>query len=215
MMSRDKAYAYRGKAKRLTVNVDLDGVIYDFEEACRAYGEQQLDRNLPVTNTWSMWEPWGITKSEWYKLFHEGIIQNHIFRMGFPEPYALWGMLTLATMGFRVRIVTAKRLAYRESALRAKINCLRWLDEEEIPFDEIAFTSDKQGYQADVVIDDKPTMAWAQEDALNILFGQPWNEELDGENLVDYDLDNAVRTGTKLGWVPVIKEIERWLDEQA
>jgi 5'(3')-deoxyribonucleotidase len=220
---RSKEYEYRGRAKGLTVNVDLDGVLYDFEAACREWGEIRLDKKLPVTDTWSMWEPWGISKREWYEIFHDGIRAEHIFRMGHEEPYALWGMLTLRAMGFRVRIVTAKRLVYRDTTLRAKISCLRWLDEKEIPFDEIAFTSDKQGYNADVVIDDKPTMAWAQDGAFNILMGQPWNLEFTNDLVDEFErrqivadeanVLNVVRTGTKRGWVPVIKEIERWLDQ--
>ena len=43
----------------------------------------------------------------------------------------------------------------------------------------MAFATAKQGYMANIVIDDKPTLDWAQHDAWNILFDQPWNRDVE------------------------------------
>lgn len=69
--------------------------------------------------------------------------------------------------------------------MRAQKQTLTWLYTHGLlGIVEVAFATDKQGYTADVVIDDKPTLAWALPDALNILFDQPWNREIETPKLV-------------------------------
>ena len=59
------------------------------------------------------------------------------------------------------------------------IRTIRWLESYElIDKIELAFAHNKQGYEADVIIDDKPTLAWAQKGKTNLLFTQPWNVDI-------------------------------------
>jgi 5'(3')-deoxyribonucleotidase len=165
--------------KPLTINLDMDGVIYDFTAQLHSYAEIALDRNLPEFMTWSAWAEWGISKSEFYHLFHRAIAEDELFSRGMAIDGALDAVWALADAGHRLRIVTSKRLRNDSSTLQAQKQTLTWLYTHGIlGVVEVAFTSDKQGYLADVVVDDKPTLAWAQRGALNILFDQPWNRTL-------------------------------------
>lgn len=183
---------------KLTINSDIDGVLYDFNAAMTEYGEQALGRKLPVTKNWKMWTAWEISRDEWYALFHEAIKHGQVFRVGHEVPGAVDAIHELVAHKHRVRLVTSKKLLYPSSTKAAQIQVIRWLAEKELLNKvELAFTSDKQGYQADVVIDDKPTLAWAQTGALNMLFAQPWNEDVPEEAYFS---------------VPAITRVENWED---
>ncbi len=163
---------------RLTINVDVDGVLYDFNEAMRSYGESELGRKLPASTQWEMWKDWDVTRQVWHKLFTMAIMDGEVFRNGAAIAGAQDGVKRLIDRGHRVRLVTSKNLPQAEVTRAAQIQCIRWLEEFGIlQFVELVFTNDKQGYSADVVIDDKPSLRWVQKGATNILFEQPWNAD--------------------------------------
>ncbi len=162
----------------LTINVDMDGVVYDFNAAITSAAELRLGRKLPpYPTTWSMWELWGISRSMWYSIFHESIRNSQVFdQRELDIEGAVDGLKKLIKAGHRVRIVTSKKLRFPESTAAAQIQVIRWLKHHELlNHVELVFAHDKQGYLADVVVDDKPTLKWAQRGALNLLFDQPWN----------------------------------------
>ena len=169
--------------RRLTINVDMDGVVYDFNGRMTELGEVYLGRKLPVTTTWDMAAAWGMQEDEWYELFHRAILEDELFRGGLAIEKAV-PALHLLSRQHRVRIVTSKRLRYPSSTLAAQVQTLHWLADHELLNEvEVAFTGNKQGYQADIVIDDKPNFKWAQTGTSNLLFDQPWNQTYDGNDV--------------------------------
>jgi len=186
--------------RRLTINVDMDGVIYDFNGHVTALGEVYLGRKLPVTKTWDMAAAWGLTDDEWYELFHRAIMEDGLFRDGLAIEKAV-PALHLLSRQHRVRIVTSKQLRYPPSTLAAQSQALHWLDEHGLlNHVEVAFTGNKQGYSADIIVDDKPTLKWAQTGAMNLLFDQPWNQEITGRPPHD-----AAQVRRVVGWDEVLK----------
>lgn len=161
----------------LTINVDMDGVVYDFMGQMKSYAEQTLDRNLPEVTSWSAWDEWGIPSSEFWQMFHRAIEDGELFSGGLEIQGAVGAINQLHRDGHRIRIVTSKRLRTDESSLKAQKQTLTWLYTHGLlGLVEVAFATNKQGYLADVVIDDKPTLAWVQRDAFNILFDTTWNQ---------------------------------------
>ena len=127
-----------------------------------------------------MHDEWGIEKSEFYHLFHRAIAEDELFSRGMEVEGAVDAINELARAGHRLRIVTSKRLRNDESSLKAQKQTLTWLYTHGLlGLVEVSFATNKQGYNAHVVIDDKPTLAWAQSGALNILFDQPWNRTIE------------------------------------
>lgn len=158
----------------LTVNVDCDGVLYDFTtEAVKLAKRKGLEPDAP--NQWNM----GIPD---FGAHFPGFIKQGIFLTGDPIEGGYDALAYLTRAGVRVRLVTHK--VFDDPALTtiAVTDATDWLMRHGF-LDlniEMAFTNShgKQGYEADVVIDDKPTLDWAQPCALNILFDQPWNRHV-------------------------------------
>ena len=194
--------------QQLTINIDMDGVIYDFNGAMTSFAEVELDRKLPTTQTWNMWEAWGISREEFYRLFHDAINYGHVFRVGHEVPGAVNAVHELVAYQHRVRVVTSKKLRYPSSTKAAQIQVIRWLAEQDLLNKvELAFAHNKQGYQADVIIDDKPNLKWAQRGELNLLFAQPWNLDVP---------DEAYHGPTQItrveNWTEVLDQV-RWHEE--
>lgn len=190
--------------RRLTINVDVDGVIYNFNGNMTRLSEQYLGLELPATTTWDMAAAWGMTEDDWYDLFHRAILEDDLFRSGHAIPNAVQAVRKLANR-HRVRLVTSKRLRYPMSTLAAQVQTLHWLaDMELLNCVEVVFTGDKQGYSADIVVDDKPTLKWALHGAQNLLFDQPWNQEVP-----DHIMDNGAAVRRVRGWEQVV-EFVRW-----
>ncbi len=162
--------------RKLVINVDLDGVVYDFDHVMRALGGYYLERELPVSRSWNMWECWDVTMEEWLEMFHRAAKEDELFYVGREIEGGPAGVRQLLSAGHRVRFVSHKNLADPDAAAAAMIQTVRWLNRQDLlTGTEIVFTGDKQGYKADVVIDDKTSLEWAQAGALNLLFDQPWN----------------------------------------
>lgn len=156
------------------VNVDMDGVVYDFHQQIHDFAEQYLGRTLPVADQWALHKSWGISNKQWERLFGDAV-EDGVFFHGDPVDGALDAISVLAKNKFRVRFVTSKQFRDPSLSYKARVDTLTWLDMAGLGGFEVAFTNNKQSYMADVVIDDKPSLEWFQPNAHNVLFGQPWN----------------------------------------
>lgn len=186
----------------LTINVDMDGVVYDvMSEYLRMFAPHV--RYEEVTS-WSVWEHTGQSKAEFWQAFHSGVRMG-LFLKGEEYTGASSAIRQLTKAGHRVRIVTSKTLSGTEQTRLARVDTLGWLSDRGLGRLEVVFTGGyaKQGYPADVIIDDKPTLEWVQPGRLNILFDQPWNQELSGDVYVPSDL---IRAQT---WAHVVRQVER------
>jgi len=174
------------------INVDVDGVLYDFVGEMRdqlwEYGHENA-YDWPEPDQWDLHTAWGISKKEFYHVMFQGIMEREVFRVGrLVDPEAPEVLRVLRGLGWHIRIVTAKTFTDREATLRARESTLQWLDSYRIPYDTISFT-DKLGkklYRANVVVDDKPDKSWTQWEARNILFLRPWNEHVQGDTSLEY-----------------------------
>ena len=180
-----------------TVNVDVDGVIYDFvddarQEFIHRYGAENVE--APANRSWRIWEHWRYrndveTDGEWvtpggnlfWRVVDVGVTAGRVFRTGRVYEGAVEGMKILNDSDYRVRIVTSKSLSNSELRYHAITNTLGMLLDHGIKYDDIAFVNgSKTQYEAQAVLDDKPAVLnWAQYGARNILFDQPWNQTID------------------------------------
>ena len=202
--------------KKLTINVDMDGVIYSMmpalvdiaqRESVRTFmrneGYPLPDKLDPFVSQWEIWESWGIPKKAFWKLFYLAIDEG-LFALGDAVPGSVEAVSRLVKDGHRVRIVTSKNFAGRDEALKAQTDVLLWLN-KHAPWAhkvEIAFSTNKQGYEADVIIDDKPTLAWKQKDRINVLFDQRWNEWVDAPGIGCWPLEGD-RAYRAMNWEEV------------
>jgi hypothetical protein len=186
----------------MQINLDLDGVVYDFEGTMRAFVEGKQERPLLVPTRWHIWEDWSMTHEEWELAFHEAI-EWGVFRRGLPVPGAIEGVKALLEDGHQIRFVTHKVLPSKRLTTIAAIDVVDWLGQHDLVHHvDLAFVKGKKrGYQADVVVDDKPAVfEWAISGALNLVFDQPWNQVLSPRFWTD-------RTSRAHGWDQVLSYV--------
>lgn len=197
--------------RSLTLNVDSDGVLYDWHGWMIPYLAKHTGHEMTLDDfsQWDMAASLGISKKEFYKIFDRAIYDG-AFAYGSPIPGAVEAVSTLVDAGHRVRIVTNKSLAENKKSQRAMEDFLIFygnhfgnLDQVEIVFTGSRYG--KSGYPADVVIDDKPDLSWTQlYPAVNVLFDQPWNQGVRVDYLVG---PGAVLRAS--GWTDVLELVEQ------
>ncbi len=165
----------------MIINVDSDGVVYDFIGIVQMRLERWLDRDLETPTSWNVEETWGISKED-VRFHFEREAKHGVFQFGAPVTGAIAGLRALIDSGHQVRIVTNKAGMGRGTQAAIQ-DTAHWYGLKGLLGDlDLVFTRgyDKQNYPADVVIDDQPNMSWTQKEAVNILFDQSWNKNLTG-----------------------------------
>lgn len=175
---------------KLTINIDMDGVIYDMMSELARLADTKTAQQLfdfdgtnrtTTPDTWDISKAWGMkSKSQFWKFFYEAVGQG-LFLNGQPIDGAIETIGQFVKKGHRVRIVTSKMFSDTMVARQSQIDVIEWLSNVAPDWSykvETCFTSNKQGYEADVIIDDKPTLAWAQEGKINVLFDHTWNQDI-------------------------------------
>ena len=165
----------------MKINVDLDGCVVDF---CRGF-MQMLQRynpreyaNLPYPDSWDWWSQWGMSQGEWMSWFRRGVGSGEIWRDAPMIKGAREVLWQLSDAEDHLRIVT-HRLSWPGLHAMAIKTTVDWLEHHNIPYRDIAFEGSKTEIEADVIIDDKPDLSWAQEGKINLLFDQPYNRDVE------------------------------------
>ena len=166
----------------MIINVDLDGVVYRFEPEFRRLVEKAhhlwgTPVTLDVATSWSLSESYRISEQQARNIFSQGVKSHNLFHTGDMVAEAGLWIMRISKRN-EVRFVTEPGFQdqpqIRAAAIQQKAQWLADMGLGNYPL--ILSSGSKQGYPADVVIDDKPDLKWAQEGAVNILFDQPWNQ---------------------------------------
>ncbi len=189
---------------RPVINIDLDNVVYDFSKAMKGYAEFVLDRELPQSTQWAIWEDWGIPRGAFDFLFRRGVEEGFIWRTGDVIPGAIEGLWELSDQEFHIRLLTT-RLTSKFSHDLAVSHTVEWLKENAIPYRSLAFIGggeSKSNYEAIALLDDnvENIQDWHDKHATGILFDQPWNEAMETAQVVTsarplrvYNWDDALQ----------------------
>jgi 5'(3')-deoxyribonucleotidase len=188
------------------VNIDSDDVVYDLSAELLPRANRRWDKDLETFPMWGFGEAYGVSKEE-VSDFFEQETKKGLYGYGGQIPGAISAIKTLAEAGHDLRIVTHKHGMGKHKSLGMK-DLIDWYDYHGLlDLVDIVFArGDKTQYPADIVIDDKPTLAWTQEGALNVLFLQPWNESVKG-SWADPLPQPIFRAN---GWDQVLQGIELW-----
>lgn len=169
------------------INVDVDGVLYDFTGAMRREVKAVMGitgEDLHDPSQWSIHKDWPITGKQFHSIMEDGIAQGRIFRRGdtVEDVWTKRSMQHIMDLGWHVRIVTSKTFRDPFITMQARKSTLDWIYENEIPHHTLAFSDSsigKRTYMADAVVDDKPSIEWVQWGAFNFLYDQPWNKTVE------------------------------------
>jgi 5'(3')-deoxyribonucleotidase len=132
---------------------------------------ERTGQELSLPREWNLARAWGVSE----KFVSELFATRNLYRVGRPYPEAVTTVRSLAEH-HEVRIVTHKH--GMPNVARAIAETAGWYADMGLLdlVDLVVTRGDKTAYPADVVIDDKPNLAWMQPDAMNLLMNRPWNQ---------------------------------------
>lgn len=174
----------------LDIGVDLDGCVYQFTAALRAWVHltrgTPFDR-LPDPVTWTGYvDQWGLSTSEFLDCYREAIRGGVMFRIGVPYPGAVAALQELHASGHRLHIVTDRLLPGVEDI--AKQSTLEWLAANKAPYDSITFSSDKTAATMDLFLEDRVEnyLAIAKTGGFPVMMDRPYNAALPARRVADW-----------------------------
>lgn len=162
----------------MRINIDLDGVVYDYVDTLRTY---LIDRcgyepeTLTPVRTWNFYEAhWGMSKDEWLEHNAMAVDEGYLFQVGNPIPCAIEALKLLEHDGHEIHFVTTR---YFSSPAACEYNTRIWLKSHRLDHWPLTITKDKREVAADILLDDLIDNVQAAEEAgqLGYLFDQPWN----------------------------------------
>ncbi|MBM4707883.1 hypothetical protein GS982_01595 [Rhodococcus hoagii] len=162
------------------IGVDLDGVIYPFEDAIKRYLRDEYgvpESEMPYPTSWHFYTEWGLSANWFDRLCNEAADAHELFAVLPPYGPAGDPLRSLRDAGHTIHIVTAR--AYGKPGV-AEDATVKWLDRWRIPYDTLTFARDKTVIPTDWFIDDKPSNyeALDRTETTAVIMDRPWNREL-------------------------------------
>jgi len=136
------------------VGFDMDGVLYDFEDALRDYMTEQGYLNpMPVATQWQFGEQWGLTDLEFKAWCEEALLEGNLFDRDKQFPGAIEQLQRVRDAGHEIILITARNFGHMNTVKRQTID---WLERYGVPYDELHFLPGrrKAEVQVDYFIDD-------------------------------------------------------------
>lgn len=176
--------------RKLRIAVDLDNTSGEYSGALRTFAaryagipEDQIDAHYPEVLDYAMqnngWHGMD-TQAEFFAIHSKAVEDGMFAELEAYEDVSdvLW---RAHDKGHHIRIVTARFLKPGDRYQVIKTTG-EWLDKNNIPVDDMAFTDQKTDIDADVYIDDSPSNITKLRAAGKtvIIYDQPYNRDFDG-----------------------------------
>jgi len=168
---------------KLTVAVDVDGVLYDFDNAFGLWCVANIGLNpelLKVDHTYRLEDRWGITQEQVLEYMIAGVREGTTFRFGPVYEDCRVPLNEIYGDGHHVMMLTARDLPGVTELCRA--HTAHWLENEaKLPYDELVLSSRKEDHDFDILVDDSPANVRAVQAAGKraVLLDRPWNRDAD------------------------------------
>ncbi len=196
----------------ITVNVDLDGVVYPFHEVMALWtwqlrGEKDWTNSwewdtapempLPAPSKWDFQDQWGMSEGEFQSAFRLGVDSDFVWTVGSPLGGSVAELWRLSDAGVYIRIVT-QRLVHKNNHATVQEKTARWLDKWNVPYHEILYVgpkSSKSDFRADYAIDDNASIVedyLSSSDVEAYLYERPWNEDTNLPNVYGWEEFTAI-----------------------
>lgn len=161
----------------MKLGIDLDGVVYPFDEAFRHYVTTYRGfdpARCTAPKRWSFYEDWGLTTAEFMELLAAGVDEDVIFTWGDPYPGAKESLERLKAAGHSLHVITDRTVGSPGVAQYATV---AWLAVHGIPYDTITFAADKTIANVQAHVDDKIEnyLAMDKVGCWAFLLTRPWN----------------------------------------
>ncbi len=166
---------------RPVIIVDLDHVVYDWIQAMAFWlFDNDVIRNPLVAayqyENWEVWEDWNIPEGEFMRWWRLGIEDGAIYGEGLVIPGARSALWKLSDADWDIHIAT-NRLNKFGLHDQTVMSTGSWLRDNNIPYRQLSFVSNKREIRADAIVDD--VMANMDPKAHELPFLFPANHNLD------------------------------------
>lgn len=181
----------------MRIGYDIDNTTGDYENALRIFHAGRL--GIPESE-WTEKFPasldYDMSKAGWLSMdtrdlflnTHHDAVEEGMFGKMAMYPNAHDVMWRLHNAGHTSVIITAR---YLRKGSHHNINktTSQWLDDNDVPVDELHITSDKVHVYADVYLDDSPHNIEVLRDAGRtvVIYDQPYNRHMDGLRAKDWN----------------------------
>lgn len=176
--------------RKLRIAVDLDNTSGDYEGGLRQkiakilnVPESEINEKFPMVHDYAMgnngWHQMD-TQEKFFAL-HSQAVEDGLFSDMVAYPNVSEVLWRCHGLGHHIRVVTARFLKPGDRYVVGRTT-FEWLDKNQIPVDDIAFTEHKTDIDADVYIDDSPSNIRRLRAAGKtvIIFHQEYNKDFDG-----------------------------------
>lgn len=165
----------------MTIAVDIDGVLRDFVSALiESYKKDFPGHEVQPVTEWGLEKFFPIGKGIYSYAFTERRVE--VFEKAKPYDKAKEFVAELRRRGHHVCLLTTQPRANEHLTLN-------WLVLMGIEYDSIVFSSRKDLFRFDVLLDDAEhnLRAVRSAGARAICFDRPWNQKWDGERVTSYE----------------------------
>lgn len=170
----------------MDVGSDLDGVGANFGDSVykslEYFGLEGLWKSGPTDKPfWHFYREWGWTDKQWVDFCNTAADAGILFT-GEPRPNFVEAMKEIKANGHRLIFITDR--PFGSFPWVSKNITYQWFEANEIPYDVIAFSSDKTCIKTDIFVEDKIENydALVQHNTPCCLINRPWNEVKGGDS---------------------------------
>ncbi len=112
-----------------------------------------VDQAMHAYTSWGLHDNWGMSKGEWTRWWRLGIEAGYMYRKGPLIPGARDAIWRLNDAEWHIILATNRLNVF---GMHDKIieNSVAWLRDNNIPYRELMFTTDKTMVMADAIVDD-------------------------------------------------------------
>ena len=140
--------------KKISIGVDMDGVLADYVKGITKFAGMVP---TSVSTTYNMVEPGLFDSREDFLAHHEQFVKNgELRKLGVLDKTASSALKEMQELGCDIHIITARHGFDEYTDEMVRQDCIAWLDDNDIPFDDITLTQDKSNIDVDYLIDDSP-----------------------------------------------------------
>lgn len=177
----------------LIIGVDLDEVVAQYVSGIR---EHMVTRNnvpadqvatlYPEIDTYEF-DNWGEDFSKNFANYHGEAVEAGIYATLKAYEHASEMLWKLSDEGYHIRIITSRFVKKNQHAF-VMWTTGQFLDANNIPFRDIAFTSHKTEIYADVYLDDAPKniKAFQEKGSDYIIFDKAYNRGFEGDRVTNW-----------------------------
>ena len=133
--------------KKLHLGIDIDEPLYPFVDCFRDYLKFSCDYKaaMPAPTQWDFAAQWDLSGAEFNQHFHD-FERSDFHAQSRPVERAVVTLTALRELGYTITLVTSRgtlRGVEPGQRVAIQLSTSRWLYEQGIPYDGLAFTADK------------------------------------------------------------------------